>query len=317
MKKTLIVKTSSLGDVIHALPVVSDIHANFPGAHIDWVAEELYAPLVAMHPAVRRAIPVAVRRWRRRLHRGSTWREMGAFRRGLCAESYDVVIDAQGLLKSAIIARMAHGTHHGFDSATAREPLASKFYDVAHHVERAQHAVTRNRLLVATALGYRAGDAVDYGIAAARGEKMRGDYAMLLHGTARDEKLWAEHHWITLGKQLASHGLRCVLPSGSDEERRRGERLARGIVDAEMPPRMPLDEMAALIAGAKLVVGVDTGLAHLAAALSVPVVAIFCGSNPELNGVFGSSRARNLGARGAPPAPADVLRSLEEMGAMR
>ena len=317
MKRILIVKTSSLGDVVHNLPVASDIRRNFPDARIDWVVEEPYAPLVRLHSAVRRAIPVAFRRWRQRLLGTLTWREIGEFRRLLRTERYDAIIDTQGLLKSALIARAAKGRLHGFDAGTAREPFAARFYDVKHHVARSQHAVSRNRALGAAALGYRVEDPIDYGIAIPESVTPPVQpYAVLLHGSSRRDKLWAEAAWTQLGRALAARGLACVLPWGSDEERNRSERIAQGLDRrAEVPSLEPLDRLAAMLGKAVAVVGVDTGLTHLAAALGRPVAAIYCGTDPSLTGVYGAPRAKNLGGPGASPTPEEALQALEAVGA--
>lgn len=316
MKRILIVKTSSLGDVVQNLPVASDIRRHFPDARIDWVVEEPYAPLVSLHPAVRRVITVALRRWRRRLLSGGTWKEIGEFRSLSQSEHYDAIIDTQGLIKSALIARAAKGTHHGFDAGTAREPLAARFYDVTHHIGRSQHAVARNRALAAAALGYRVEDPVEYGIVAPLPltPPVRS-YCVLLHITSRSEKLWSEAAWREVGRKLAARGLDCMLPWGSDEERRRSERIAEGLDHAHVPPFEPLDRLAALLGGAAAVVGVDTGLTHLAAALGRPVVAIYCGTDPRLNGVYGARRAKNIGGPSAHPAPEEALQALEAVGA--
>jgi len=316
MKRILIVKTSSLGDVVHNLPVVSDIRRRFPDALIDWVVEEPYAPLVRLHSAVRRIVPVALRRWRQRLLDRVTWREIGEFRRFLRTERYDAIIDTQGLFKSALIARAAKGRHHGFDAGTAREPFAARFYDVTHHVERSQHAVSRNRALSAAALDYRVEEPIDYGIV------MPGPvtpparpYAVLLHGSSRSDKLWAEAAWTELGRALAARGLACVLPWGSDDEHKRSERIAQDLGRAEVPDRQPLDRLAVLLGKAAAVVGVDTGLTHLAAALGRPVAAIYCGTDPSLTGVYGAPRAKNLGGPGERPSPDEALQALEAVGA--
>jgi heptosyltransferase I len=317
MKRILLVKTSSLGDVVHNLPVASDIRRHFPDALIDWVVEEPYAALVAMHPAVRRVIPVALRRWRRRLLLGATWKEIGEFRRLSQAEHYDAVIDTQGLVKSAIIGLAARGRHHGFDAGSARESLAARFYDVKHHVSRDQHAVAKNRMLAAAALGYRVEETADFGIVAPpQAQPTEKHYCVLLHGSGRWEKLWAEEAWIELGKQLAAHGLSCVLPWGSDDEHRRSKRIAQHLSTASIPPHQPLDRMVALLAGAAAIVGVDTGLTHLAAALGRPVVAIYCGTDPKLYGVFGDRRARNLGGLGETPRPTEVMQTLAAVKAI-
>jgi heptosyltransferase-1 len=315
MIRILLVKTSSLGDVVQNLPVASDIRRHFPEARIDWVVEEPYASLVAMHPAVRRVIPVALRRWRQRLLGGATWKEIGEFRRLSRAEHYDTIIDTQGLVKSALIARSAKGRHHGFDADTAREPLAARFYDVTHHVSWSQHAVPRNRSLAAAALGYRADGPAEYGITARQRTEGEGaQRCVLLHGSSRSDKLWGEAAWIELGNTLAGRGLRCVLPWGNDEERQRSERIAAAVSDASVPPLQPVDRIVELLAGAAAVVGVDTGLTHLAAALGRPVVAIYCGSDPQLNGVYGAPRARNVGGPGAQPKPDQVVRALDAAG---
>jgi lipopolysaccharide heptosyltransferase I len=316
MKKILIVKTSSLGDVIHGLPAASDIRRHSPDAHIDWVVEEAYAPLVALHPAVRRVISVALRRWRRALLASTTWKEIGEFRQSVGAEPYDAVIDLQGLVKSAVVGRAARGRHHGFDASTARERLAACFYEVTHRVARGQHAVPRNRSLAAQALGYRIDEHVDYGITASPlAPPPARPYCVLLHMTSRREKLWPEAAWIEIGRATVARGLDCVLPWGSDEERKRSERIARNLDRAHVPPFEQLDRLAALLGGAAAVVGVDTGLTHLAGALGRPVVAIYCGTDPRLTGVYGARRAKNLGGPWVRPSPEEVLQALESVGA--
>jgi heptosyltransferase-1 len=261
-------------------------------------------------------IPVALRRWRRRPLGRSTWREIGEFRRLFRTVRYDAIVDTQGLLKSALIARAAKGRHHGFDAGTAREPLAARFYDVTHHVPLSQHAVPRNRALGAAALGYRVEEPIDYGIVISGSLAQPAQpYAVLLHGSSRRDKLWAEAAWIELGRALAARGLACVLPWGSDEERKRSERIAQHLSRAEVPPLQPLDRLAVLLEKAVAVVGVDTGLTHLAAALGRPVAAIYCGTDPSFTGVYGAPRAKNLGGPGERPSPEEALLALEAVGA--
>lgn len=317
MLKVLLIKTSSLGDVVHNLPVAGDIHRRYPDAHIDWAVEEAYAPLVAMHASVAEVIPVAIRRWRARPLGAATWSEIGALRRLFGEQQYDAVIDTQGLIKSAVLARAAHGRRHGFDAKSAREGFAARLYDVRHHVARNLHAVVRNRLLVASALGFRVDTAVDYGIRpdTANIVAEHGRYAVLLHATSRADKLWPIERWIGLGRALQGRGIHCVLPWGSDEERRRSEAIADALGSTRVPALAPLAEVATLLAGAVVVIGVDTGLTHLAAALGVPVIALFCGTDPALTGVYGAARACNLGAAGEIPDPEAVLAAIEELGA--
>ena len=306
MKRILFVKTSSLGDVVHHCPAVSDAAAALPGAVIDWVVEEPFAGVAAMHPAVRRVIPVRVRSWRNALWDPAVWSEMGEFRRSLAAERYDVVIDTQSLLKSALVCRFASGTKHGMDRSSAREPLAARFYDVRHLVPRALHAVERNRRLTAASLGYELKEKCEYGLRV-NGMETGAAYAVLLTMTSRADKLWPESHWIELGRAL---GTPVVLPWGSDEERLRAERIAGGIGEAKVPPRMSVPQLGELFALAKAVVGLDTGLTHLAAALGAPTVGIYCGSDPALTGLYGAAHAKNVGAPGRAPGVADVLKSL-------
>jgi heptosyltransferase-1 len=316
MLKILLVKTSSLGDVVHNLPVVSDILAHFPEAEIDWVAEESFAAIPALHPGVGRVLPVALRRWRKSLLARTTRAEMRAFANTLREETWDIVLDSQGLLKSALIARLAHGSRAGLDRSSAREPLASLFYDYRVPVEKSLHAVTRNRQLAARVLGYVADTPADYGIRAPGGTLPwlpGGDYAVFLHATSRDDKLWAEAHWIALGAYFQAHGMACVLPWGSARERERSARLAEHIPGAIVPPRLALGEAADLLARARVAVGVDTGLAHLAAALDVPVVALYVATEPGLTGVHAGPRALNLGGRGKAPEVAAVIAAVERV----
>jgi heptosyltransferase-1 len=307
MKRILFVKTSSLGDVVHHCPAVSDAAAALPGALIDWVVEEPFAGVAAMHPAVRRVIRVSVRRWRNALWHPAVWSEMGDFRRTLAAERYDAVIDTQSLLKSALVCRFASGTRHGMDRASAREPMAARFYDVRHLVPRGLHAVERNRRLAAAALRYELKAGCDYGLRINGAPPSRDAHSVLLTMTSREDKLWPESRWIELGRAL---GAPVVLPWGSEAERARAERIARGIGAATVPGRMSLAELGELFASARSVVGLDTGLTHLAAALGSRTVGIYCGSDPALTGIYGAARAANVGAPGRMPEVADVLKSL-------
>lgn len=250
-------------------------------------------------------IPVAVRRWRAAPWRAEAWRELGRYRAAVAAGGYDTVIDTQSLVKSALLAKCAAGTRHGMDRASAREPLAAAFYDVVHAVPRGRHAVERNRLLAAAALGYAVEGPVDYGLR--RAAQSAGAATVFLTMTSRDDKLWPEASWIELGRKLACP---LVLPWGSEEERARAARIAAALPQASVPPRMAIAELAALFAGARAVIGVDTGLTHLAAALGTPTVGIYCGSDPALTGLYGAPAASNVGAPGRAPAVAEVLGSL-------
>lgn len=315
MPRILFVKTSSLGDVVHNCPAVSDAARCVPGAEIDWLVEEPFAEIAALHASVRHVIPVALRRWRRALWNPAVWSEMGALRGLLGAERYDTVIDTQGLVKSALLCALASGEKHGMDRASLREPLAAHGYDQCHTIARAQHAVERNRRLAAAALGYAVPQGCDYGLRAERiaPRDALGDYVVLLTMSSRSDKLWAEARWIELGRALAERGLMSLLPWGSASEQARCQRLASHIAGAQVPRRMSLGELARTLRGARGVAGVDTGLSHLALAVGAPVVGIYCATDPALTGLYGSARLRNLGATGAPPATDRVLAALEEL----
>lgn len=312
--RILIVKTSSLGDVIHNLPVLSDIRRHFPDAVIDWCVEESFAAIPRLHPAVDRIIPVAIRRWRKQLLKTGTWREMAEFMRLVRGETYDAVVDTQGLLKSALLACQATGPHLGYAADSAREPAAARFYDRHFHVSRQLHAVVRNRRLAAAALGYVADGEPDYGIAAPAGGFSwlpHRPYVVFLTATSRDDKLWPEANWLALGKHLNSLGLSAVLPGGSAVERERAGRLATGIPGAVAAPAMSIPELAGLLAGARAAVGVDTGLTHLAVALKVPTVALYTATDPGLTGVLGVAFHRNLGGKEQIPSHEAVLGELQ------
>jgi len=310
--RILFVKTSSLGDVIHHSPAVSDATRHVAGIEIDWLLEKSFAPIARMHPGVRRAIPVELRRWRRSLWQPAAWKEIQALRQTLAAEAYDAVIDTQGLLKSAMLCSLARGPSHGMDRSSAREPLAAWFYAHRYPIARAQHAVERNRQLTAAALGYVAEGPCDYGLHAPRERPLPidGAYAVLLTMTSRVDKRWPDAHWARLGMQLSARGLPCLLPWGTAAERLHCERLSQEIPDAIVPRAMSLDELAALLQQSRVVVGVDTGLTHLAAALGAPTLGIYCASAPERTGLHGSMHARNIGGIGECPEPERALAAL-------
>lgn len=298
MPRVLLIKTSSMGDVIHCLPAATDMQRHCPDLYLDWVVEEGFADIPAMHPAVSRVIPVAIRRWRKHLFSKEIHREFSYFRDCLRQADYDLVLDTQGLLKSAWLGKLVSAPYAGYDRHSIREPLASWFYQQRYAVERQLHAVERNRQLAAKALAYSLDTPADYGLSI---EKQSftwiasQQYVVALHATSRSDKEWPEAHWIDLGLRLAQSGLNLVFPWGSDAEQQRAQRLAVALPNAVVAPKLNLHQAAALLAGARLVVGVDTGLTHLAAAVSVPVIALYCASEPGLTGVLGKAFAVNLG----------------------
>lgn len=290
--RVLIVKTSSMGDVLHTLPALTDALRVIPNLQFDWVVEEGFAQIPTWHAAVDRVIPVAIRRWRKSWFSTETRRERAQFKQQLRERQYDAVIDAQGLLKSALlVTRLARGKKHGLDSSSAREPLASIFYNYRHRIARQQHAVERVRALFAASLSYRKpSERGDYGIAqhflSTLPEEVER-YLVFLHATTRDEKHWPESHWRDLIASLQPSGLRIKLPWGAEHEHQRALRLAANFPHVDVLPRLSLQQVAALLAGAHAVVSVDTGLSHLTAALDRPNITLYGPTDPGLIGGYG------------------------------
>lgn len=288
--RVLLIKTSSLGDVIHSLPALTDAAQAIPGIQFDWVVEEGFAEIPAWHPAVAEVIPVAIRRWRKQLLQ--TWRS-GEWRRckaRLRAGQYDLVIDAQGLLKSAWLTRYSQAAVAGLDSDSAREPIASRFYDRRYVVPREQHAVERVRQLFAQALGYVLPNTVgDYGLdrSTMAGEASAEPYVLFLHGTTWASKHWPEADWRALAEHLNARGMAVRLPWGNPAEQDRAERIAAGLEYVSVLPPLNLRGVAAVIAGARACVAVDTGLGHLAAALDVPCISLYGPTLPGKVGAYG------------------------------
>ncbi len=296
-ERILIVKTSSMGDLIHMLPAVSDIRRVFPQVAIDWLAEEAFADIPTWHEALDTRFVVALRRWRKQLLQPATWREFRTFRRTLSRHSYDLVLDTQGLLKSAVLLHWTRGLRAGFDRNSAREPLATRFYHRCYCVERQHHAIDRNRQLTAQALGYELKelplafglDHIEQRLPAFGADPalLSEDYCVFLHATSRADKEWPVDRWQALGKTFNDKGLRVLLPWGNDRERINAVAIASALDNATVLPRLGLNDIARVLAGCRCVVGVDTGLAHLAAALDRPTVGLYFTTDPLLVGVRG------------------------------
>jgi len=292
--RVLIVKTSSMGDVLHTLPALTDAMQAIAGIRFDWVVEEGFAQIPSWHEAVDRVIPVALRRWRKAWFSEPVKAERRAFRETLRAVHYEAIIDAQGLVKSAaLVTRLAHGPKHGMDWQSAREPLASLFYSRRHHIAKQQHAVERTRELFAKSLGYSKPQTQgDYAIAQHFVEESTTDapYAVFLHATTRDDKHWPEARWRDLLALMATSGLKIKLPWGAPHEEARARRLAEGFDYVEVLPRLSLEKVARELAGARMVVSVDTGLSHMAAALDRPNFTLYGPTDPGLIGGYGKNQ---------------------------
>ncbi|PLV53299.1 lipopolysaccharide heptosyltransferase RfaC [Erwinia sp. B116] len=293
--RVLIIKTSSMGDVLHTLPALTDAMQAIPGIRFDWVVEEGFAQIPAWHPAVDKVLPVAIRRWRKHWFGSQVREERVVFKRELQSREYDVVIDAQGLIKSAaLVTRLAHGVKHGPDSRSAREPFASWWYDRRHEIAKARHAVERTRELFAKSLGYPLpATPGDYAIArhfTAELPADAGQYLVFLHATTRDNKHWPESHWRDLIALVQPTGLRIRLPWGAPHEEQRALRLADGFDHVEVLPKLTLEQVALQLAGARGVVSVDTGLSHLTAALARPNITLYGPTDPGLIGGYGENQ---------------------------
>ncbi len=333
------VKMSSMGDVVHAQPVVADLLAHAPGATVDWVAEAPFASIPAMNPGVSSVIPIAWRKWRRTLREPATRSAMRAFRDRLRSTRYDWIVDCQGLVKSAAVARLARGGHRAGPSwSSAREPLASLAYDRPAQVPWSLHVVERNRAIVATALGYRIDAPARFGLEVPRFEPawlgVGRPSAVLIPGASRPEKLWPEARWVEVGRSLVARGLRLAWLWGSPAERERVARLASAcgdVLDAGgagspadvrsapadatsvLPPFLSVADAAGLLAAARVVVGLDTGFTHLAGALGRPTIGIFCDFDATQCAVSGDGPCESFGGVGVTPPTAEVLGALGRM----
>lgn len=314
-----------MGDVVHALPMASDLQRLCPQAQIDWLVEPAFAALPGLHRAVSQVHRLPWRKWRRHLHQRATWQAMGALVDALRAERYDLVIDAQGLLKSAVWAGRAGVPVAGYDRHSIREPLASLLYAHRCAVSPQLHAVTRCRLLGEAALSSAQRPAYpiqpiqansanpanpnalpppDFGLEQVEPDpraELRQPYVVLIPNASRPEKHWPERHWQALGRSLLAHGLKPVVLWGSGPEQAMAQRIAQGC-EAWVPPFLTVQEATAVLAGARLVVGLDTGFAHVAAALGRPVVGIYCDHEPGLTGITGNGPGASLGGKGQQPS---------------
>jgi len=317
----LLVRVSSMGDVLHNMPIVADIKRHFPDANIDWVVEEGYVSLVRLNPMVRNIIPWALRRWRKNLGDKAVRAEIGAFFRKLREVQYDYVFDTQGLLKTGIIMGAARGKHKvglaNGSEGSGYEGISRIFHTKSIPLDPRTHAVARGRLVVAAALGYTVDTPADFGLPEIPSSEPRpawmGEhpYAVYFHGTARDAKKWAPANWIELGRQLAPMPI--LLPWGSDKEKAEAEALAAQLPNARVLPKLSMADAVVLARRAALAVGVDTGLTHIAAAFSRPVVEIYADSPRWKTEGNWSPRIINLGDKGSPPGVAEVAAAAKSL----
>lgn len=291
--KLLVVKTTSFGDIIHAFPALTDAASRVDGLVCDWLVEDSYACMPPWHPAVRRVIPVAMRGWRR-----APWLQhapaVRRFVRQLRRERYDLVLDAQGLLKSALLARLARGPAMGFDRRSASETVAARVYHHTVAVEPGQHAIDRSRALFAGALGYEIPETMSYGLrlpdTSDHDVPPGGEpYLVFIPGTTWPSKQWPEPYWRDLTERATGAGWRVRINAGSDAERAAAGRIAEGIANVDLP-RLSIEQLAHVLRGARAAVSVDSGPGHLAAAMGTPGVSIYGATDPALMGTRGSDQ---------------------------
>ena len=342
--KILLVKLSSLGDVLHNLPIVWDLRKRLPNAQIDWIVEEGYVHLLeplkttATFKGIDRIIPVAFRRWRKNLFSLPTWREFFAMRKALQATTYDVVLETQGLLKSALVCALAKKSDHtivaGLGNATeysGYEPMARLFYTESVHVPVKCHAIDRSRWVMCSAFDWplferRSNPPLFYPtefveqLAPFVFEDLKKQlngvavpYVLCFHSTARASKRWPNENWVALGKALAHQGYLVILPWGSESEMKDSARIASQISGAIVPQAFTIEEAYSLVAHATLTIGVDTGLTHLAAVLGKPTIEIYCDSPRWKTEGYWSSNIANLGDFRSIPQVNAVLQAAEAL----
>uniref|UniRef100_UPI0040479182 lipopolysaccharide heptosyltransferase I n=1 Tax=Polynucleobacter sp. TaxID=2029855 RepID=UPI0040479182 len=330
--KILLVKLSSLGDVLHNLPIVWDLRSRLPHAQIDWVVEEAYVhllePLLSREgfAGIHRIIPFGLRRWKKKLLSLQSWKEFFAFRRQLQQVQYDLVIETQGLLKSALVCALASKVPNtvvaGLANATefsGYEPIARYFYTHSVVVPVHCHAVDRSRRVMCSALGWPLiernvapkfyTDTFISDIPESVITEIQKPYVLFFHSTARAAKRWSNANWIELGAHLAGLGYQIVLPWGGPAEKVISKELANSIPNAVVPRAFSIEEAYSLIAGAALTVGVDTGLTHLAAVLNKPTIELYCDSPLWKTEGYWSEQIRNLGDMKSPPKLQEAITS--------
>lgn len=291
--RVLLIKTSSMGDLIHTLPALTDAGRAIPGIQFDWLVEEGFTEIPAWHPLVGRVIPVALRRWRKQLFSSRTRAELKALRQQLVAAQYDVILDAQGLVKSALLTLLARGSRTGLGWGSARETLAALFYQRKCRVNFKQHAVVRMRQLFSLALDYPLPlTPPDFGLSREqfqRNAHQTERYLVFLHGTTWETKQWPETYWVSLANLAAQQGYRVKMSGGNARELARAERIAAQSPAVDVLPRLDITRMAEWLAASSGVVAVDTGFGHLAAALGVPVVSLYGATNPDYTSALGQA----------------------------
>ncbi len=312
---TLLVRLSSMGDLIHTFPAISDLAAARPEVRLCWLCEEAFVDIASLHPFIQDVYSMALRRWRKSWWQLATRAEFSALKQTLRQQQFDAVLDSQGLIKSAVFARLAKAPVGGLDKASAREPLATYFYQSQFYVAKDQSAITRNRQLFAQVFDYEITLPCTFGIKVTERSNqfdwLTKPYAILLHSSAQDRKLWVESYWQELALKLWQQmGITCYLPWGNEGEKARAQRIAADVDYIKLCPKLSLKQAAIVLNDAVCIAGIDTGLLHLANALDKPLCGIYTDTDPDKTGVITTTRSVNLGGIGQIPSVDEVFATL-------
>lgn len=319
--KILLVRMSSMGDLVHTLPAIEDLSLARPDIELHWLCEESFADIARLHPFVKQIHTLQWRAWRKKIVSYETLSQIGSLKKALSSQRFDFVLDSQGLIKSAAFAKFAHRPIYGLDKHSAREPFASHFYRQKFFVERHRNAVWRNRKLFSQVFGYAFDEnKVMFGARLPESDLLpemanaTQGYHIALTATSADKKLWAEENWRTLFMLMhQKDGLPILLPFGNDTEQARADRIAHGLPFVSLCDKMSLLKAAAVLANAQSIIGVDTGLLHLANAFNRPTIGIYTATDPAKTGVIESQTAQNIGNIGTIPSTEEVFHAWQKV----
>lgn len=322
MKQLLLVKTSSMGDLIHTFPALTDLEKNHPNEYeITWVVEESFADIAKMHPMTKEIIVFGSRRWKKNLFKAETWQEFKQLKNSLKSQKWDLIVDCQGLIKSAVITKIAAQKKQiptfSYSKESIRDPFAAKFYQHGFTVDKNITAIERNRQLFSKIFNYTPEVLADFGIqhwAETSPLTPEQPFAALIHGTSAENKEWPEAKWVEIGNYLFEKGLISILFWGNEREKERAERMASQIPNAIVMPKVSLQEAGLILSKASLIIAVDTGLAHLANTQDRPIIGLFLGSPANYAGVIptqNNQHAINLGGKGENPEVSEVITAIE------
>ncbi len=322
MKKLLLIKTSSMGDLIHTFPALTDLSRNCQGEYeITWVVEESFVDIAKMHPMTKKVIVFGSRRWKKNIFKRETWQEFNTFKKQLRSEKWDLIVDCQGLFKSAMITKLAAQKGkiptYSYSKASIRDPFAARFYDHGYSVEKGLTAIERNRQLFGKIFNYTPAPLADFGIQhwnEISELTPEHPFAALIHGTSAENKEWPEEKWVAIGHWLSEKGLISILFWGNAREHERAIRMAEQIPNAIVMPRVSIQEAGLILSKASLIIAVDTGFAHLANTQDRPVIGLFLGSHANYAGVIPTEQnphAVNLGGKGENPEVSEVIQTIE------